>query len=104
MKINTLQLAVDIGFSYLKGGHGKWVNNKDETLELKSMSREYLDNCIRFIDKGIKEIERGDIDDILKKKIKKLEKGKIISEEYMTSVKSDMVKVLENKKNEINRV
>ena len=47
----------------------KWENAKGETLELSSMREERLENCVSFIERGIKELQNKSMDEAIERKV-----------------------------------
>lgn len=102
--VNVEQIAIEIGFSYLNGGYGKWEDGSGMIHKLDSMSSKYLDNCINFIDRGIDEIDSGYLDKIIKENIKKQSgKGKV-TKKCLEDVKLEMIRILQDKKDEIEEI
>lgn len=101
--INVKKIAIEIGFSYLNGGYGKWEDGSGMIHNIDSMSSKYLDNCINFIDKGIDEISSGHLDKVITDQIKKHSGGKV-SKQCLKEVKSEMISILQDKKEEIEEI
>ena len=66
---NITRFACDLGYSYLNAGDMKWENAKGETLELSSMREERLENCVSFIERGIKELQNKSMDEVIERKV-----------------------------------
>ena len=102
--VDVEKIAIEIGFSYLNGGYGKWEDGAGMVHKLDSMSSKYLDNCINFIDRGIEEINSGDLDKIIKKEIIQHIGKEKVSKKCLEDVKSEMIQILQNKKDEIEEI
>lgn len=102
--VNIEQIAIEIGFSYLNGGYGKWEDGAGDIHKIDSMSENYLDNCINFVNRGIDEIKSGSLDNKIKEKIKKYSGEKNVSEECLEDVKSEIIRILQNKKEELEEI
>ena len=67
--LNVEKIAIDMGYWYIEAGYGKWQDGGGIVKSLKSMSSEYLENCSNFVERGITEIENGQVDKIIKQEI-----------------------------------
>lgn len=102
--VNIEQIAIEIGFSYLNGGYGKWEDGAGIIHKLDSMSSRYLDNCINFINRGIDEIDGGYLDKVIKERIKEHSGEEKVSQKCLGDVKSEMIRILRDKKEEIEEI
>lgn len=101
--LNVEKIAIDMGYWYIEAGYGKWQDGGGIVKSLKSMSNEYLENCSNFVERGIEEIGNGQVDEIIKKGIQKQGIDNV-TEELLDTVKTDMINILKNKKNEIDEL
>ncbi len=97
--IKAEELAIDLGYSYLEGGYGRWTDGYGTTKQIRDLEKQHLENCINFVDRGIQEIECGDVDIEIIKKLK--EKEIYISKEDIEIHKKRMIEILRNKKREL---
>ena len=100
--INFKKLAIDIGFSYLNGGYGYWENSQSKLHSYDSMDNNYLDNCIKFVDKGINEIksnEYGITNDVKNHLLKMMNEEP--SEKDIKYAKKQILEILKEKKKEL---
>ena len=101
MGINYKQLAINVGYSYLNGGYGKWEDGKGTINSYDAMDNKYLENCIQFVDRGINEI-RNNKDGIVS--YIGAELGKMIknpSEKDIEYAKEQIIEILKEKKEEL---
>ena len=109
---NITRFACDLGYSYLNAGDMKWENAKGETLELSSMREERLENCVSFIERGIKELQNKSMDEVIERKVvafsrkyddDKILKGKHLkcTDSIVDNVRKSLIEELENKKREL---
>lgn len=101
MNVNFEKLAIDVGYSYLNGGSGYWEDGGGKVHSFDSMSNDYLDNCIKFVEKGIKEIEnkKYGITSDIKKSLSKIYKDP--SEDDINHAMKQILKILKSKKKEL---
>lgn len=101
MYIDYEELAIKVGYSYLNAGEGYWEDGAGKTHSYDSMDNEYLENCINFVDRGIKEIKNDEngITNNIKKHLNKMSKKP--SDKDVKEAKSQIVEILKAKKTEL---
>lgn len=101
--INIKKLAVELGFSYLEGKYGYWSNAAGKIISYDSMDNDYLNNCINFIDKGIKELKNNSVDSDIKRQISKMINitQESISEKDVKSIRKDIIDLIKCLKSEL---
>lgn len=101
MIIDYKELAIKVGYSYLNGDNGYWEDDAGKLHSYDSMDNKYLDNCIKFVNKGIKELKNNG--DVITKDIKKhLQKQKEdINDEDVVHAKLGIIEILKDKKSEL---
>lgn len=102
--IDVERFAINLGYSYLNGGYGKWEDGSGKVYELNSMPANYLKNCSNFVLKGIEEIESGNIDKEIAEKIKDEYSEIDFSNEDINDIKNSIIDILKSKKDEIDEV
>lgn len=101
MDINYKELAIKVGYSYLNGGYGYWEDGAGKMRSYDSMDNKYLDNCINFIERGIKEINNDEygITHDIKEQLSKTIKDP--SEKDIRYAKKQITGILKEKKQEL---
>lgn len=101
MEIDYKDLAISVGYSYLNGGSGYWEDDSGKIHSYDSMNNKYLDNCINFVERGIKEINNGEygITNDIKGQLRKTINDP--SENDITYAKKQIVGLLKEKKQEL---
>lgn len=102
MDVNYKKLAIEVGYSYLNGGYGCWEDGAGKIHSYDSMDNDYLNNCINFVDRGIKEINNNEYEitrDIKRHLNKMIENP---SEKDIKHAKKQIVELLKEKKQELN--
>ncbi len=100
------KIAIKIGFSYLNAGFGKWEDGAGNVHPYNLMSDKYLNNCKKFIDKGIEEIQEDGMQ--INSSIRRClnDEFKISKDELtyamLKSIKKQIIVILKEKKKEIN--
>ncbi|MGN0143084.1 MAG: hypothetical protein ACI4AD_12720 [Roseburia sp.] len=101
MDVDYKELAIEVGYSYLNGGYGCWEDGAGKIHSYDSMDNEYLNNCINFVDRGIKEIKNNEYEitkDIKRQLSKMIENP---SEKDIKHAKRQIVEILKEKKQEL---
>ena len=103
MEIDYEKLAIELGFSYLNGGQGKWENSGGKQFSYDAMDSTYIENCIHYIDKGIEKLNNNDCD--IYRDIKRLleKKEKQVLQSNIIEAMRQIAVILERKKEELNR-
>lgn len=67
------------------------------------MDNDYLNNCINFIDKGIKELKSNFVDSDIKRLTSKMLNisKELITEKDIHSIKKDIINMIQDKKSEL---
>lgn len=67
------------------------------------MDNDYLNNCINFIDKGIKELKSNSVDSDIKRLTSKMLNisKELITEKDIHSIKKDIINMIQDKKSEL---
>lgn len=101
MDVNFEELAIDVGYSYLNAGKGYWEDGEGKVHSYDSMDNEYLENCINFVDRGIKEIKNNEngITNDIKRYLNKVHKD--TSDKDVEYAKKQIIDILKEKKDEL---
>lgn len=101
MVVDYEKLAISVGYSYLNGGIGYWEDGAGKVHSLDSMNNEYLNRCIKFIDRGIQEISNNEntIKNDIKKELSNI--YNITGDDEIERAKQEIIKLLKIKKNEL---
>ena len=73
---NRNEYASELGYSYLDGGHGCWKNGSGEVYKIDEMDEAYLENAINFVNRGIEELENGEMKNYIDKHLKQFVRKK----------------------------
>lgn len=65
--VNYEEIAKTIGYSYLNGGSFYWEDGCGNIKSYDSMNTVYLDNCIKFVERGIEKVKNSENDLDIKK-------------------------------------
>lgn len=109
---NITRFACELGYSYLNAGYSKWENGRGEVLKLNSMKKDYLKNCISFIERGIEELKEENVDDDIKRKVipfsRKYDEDSVLKGKHLKvtdliveKVRKSIIKELKSKKIEV---
>lgn len=112
IQTHIIKFTSEIGYSYIDAGYGFWQDGAGENHSLKSMDYEYLQNCYKFITRGISDI---DDESIYRELIRdfsmtmnQFSKYKSVdfsnfkpSDEFLKTILNPVRKILINKRNEL---
>lgn len=101
MNIDFEKLAIEVGYSYLNAGESYWEDGGGKIHSLDSMDNDYLENCINFVDRGIKELKNDEngITSIIKKQISR--RYEEPSDKDVKEAKKQIIEILKEKKAEL---
>lgn len=111
---NIEKFAIELGYSYLNGGYDKWEDGKGEIHKISSMEKDYLENCIHFVERGLDEIDTQSFTDEIrehfKKFVRKHDKDKLLkhkklklTESILKEIKKELKQTLKYKKDELKK-
>lgn len=94
-------LAIELGYSYLKDGYGYWNDASGLKHSYDSMDNDYLSNCIGFVQRGIDELinNKNNIAEDIKEHLSKSIKNPTLDD--INLAKQEIIELLMSKKAEL---
>jgi|GEM_PF-6223570 hypothetical protein len=101
--VNYEEIAKTIGYSYLNGGSFYWEDGCGNIKSYDSMNTVYLDNCIKFVERGIEKVKNSENDLDIKRRLSMLNDISIeeVSEKQLKKAQKEIINILKKKLNEL---